>query len=322
MADGFLPPEWEEAMRRWREAMRNIPQIPQIPQVPQIPKETLEAWTRAGEAARANIETIGRNFANLAIPALETWQFQIPRFEGWSRIADQMADIARRWQREFAAMLPANWAELDNINVVLGIVENMRDSNLCLVWLPRAAILREILDARPTSAHSILLAHRDEVLEDASAVLDQGAVPDFARERDAMRDVIAAMRAGNHRAAQALAAAVFTSTCHVLFNHGGTGAIAKNMRATDPMDAAIAQLRIRCIFMTSATALEKFNPVAAKPAFRHFNRHSSLHRITEEQYNEGAALGSIVLVAALLREVDEWTGVLPSDGRGRSLPDG
>lgn len=304
-------------MRRLREAMRNFPQIPKIPQPPTIPKEPLEALGRAGEAARANVEAIERSFANLAIPALETWQFHIPKFEGWPRIAAQMAEIARRWRQEFTAMLPANWAELDDIDAVLGIVEHMRDANLCLVWLPRAAVLREILDARSTSAHAILLAHRHEVLEDASAVLEQGSAPDFARERDAARDAIAAFRGRHHRPAQALAAATFTSTCHVLFNHGGTGAIAKDMRATDPMDAAIAQLRMRCIFMTSAAALEKFNPVAAKPEFRHFNRHSSLHRITDEQYNEGSTLGSIVLVAAFLREIEEWPTLWPSGGRSR-----
>jgi hypothetical protein len=311
---GELPPGWDEWMKRLRDS---LPQLPQIPQIPQMPNDALEAVSRVAEIARANLDQLERQLANVVLPSLESWQFQMPDLPRRADYGEQLAKTARLWHETFIAALPPNWADLDDEDAVFRIVDHIRESKVCLVWLPRAAILREILDAPPADAKAILLTHKDEVLEDAVALLDDCAAPEFALERDATRDAIAALRDGHHHAAQALAACAFTSTCHVFFNHGGTGRIAKDMRTTDPEDAAIAQLRIRSIFVTSATAFEAFNPVLAKPRFKDFNRHNAVHRITREQFTEGNALTAVALVTALLREVGCW----PEDADGGDAPD-
>lgn len=272
--------------------------------------DATKSLQRAVENALGSIDVSGiqKQIASLALPTFETWQFKIPelplpKFPDYGK---QFAEVARRWHEAFLAAQPKNWRDLGDEDKALDIVEHVRQSNVCLVWLPRASILQEVLDADPADAKTIMLAHRDEVLDDALAVLDACQDEGFALERTAARDAIAALGAGHSRAAQALAACALTSTCHVFFDHGGTGRIAKDMRATDPEDAAIAQLRIRSIFLTSAEALEKFNPVAAKPTYKDFNRHNTAHRITEAQFTAANALAAIVLVAALLREVEEW----------------
>jgi hypothetical protein len=293
-----LPPNWDETLKRLREMLSAVN------------TDAIKSIQRMTETALGGIVVarIQKQVADLALPTFESWQFQMPELP-IPKIPDlgkQLADAARRWHEAFLAALPHNWRELGDENDALDIVEHIRKSKVCLVWLPRAAILREVLDAPATEAKAILLAHKDEVLDDALAVLGECQAADFALERDSTSEAIGALRAGHSRAAQALAACAFTSTCHVFFDHGGTGRIAKDMRQTDPEDAAVSQLRIRSIFLTSAEALEKFNPVGAKPAYRDFNRHNTVHRITTAQFSDANALAAIVLVTALLREVEEW----------------
>ncbi len=303
--EGGLPPNWDDWAKRFLDSL------------PRIPTDYLESVSRAADIARDNLAQIEKALASFVAPSVEAWRFQIPEIPRLPvDIRGQLADLARQWHEAWVAALPPNWAELEDDDAVFRIVDHVRESKVCLVWLPRATVLAEILGASPTDAKAILLAHRDEVLGDAVTLLDECAAPELVLERDATRDAIAALTADHYRAAQALAAAAFTSTCHVFFNHGGTGKIAQTMRETGPEDAAIAQLRLRTIFLTGGMAFKSFNPELAKPRFKYFNRHNTVHRITAEQFTEENALTGVVLGSALLRELENWQTVL----RGGDAP--
>lgn len=293
------PPNWDDIFKRLQRAIPPIPEI-KIPDV-KIPQEAIDAataWTR-------RLDRIERQIANVALPAIEAWQLKMPDLTRWAEIADAVAAAAHIWREEYLAALPPNWRDLNDESLAFAIVERIQATKVCLVWLPRADVLQMVMDARVEDVPQVLVGHKDEVLEDAGHLLDDVQATDFARERDAAREAINAFRVGHHRAAQALAATAFTSTCHVWFATGGTGQIAETMRAAQDR-AGVSQLRIISIFEAAEPALRAFNPLHAKPKFRFFNRHNSAHRITDEQFTEANALAAIMLLAALLRELEQW----------------
>lgn len=305
------PPGWDDWIERLQKSLPPIPQIPTF----KIPQETLDALNGFARVAQEQLERFERQFANVVLPSLEAWQLRIPDLSHWAEIADTIAKAARVWREEFIAAQPPNWRDLDDEDIAFSIVERIQDAKVCLVWLPRADVLRLIMDAPSEDTPAILLVHRDDVLEDATRLLDEATSSEFTLERDAARDAIAAFHDGHFRAAQTLAAATFTSACHVWFEQGGTGRIAETMR-TLPDRAAISQLRIVSIFEAGEPALRAFNPLHAKPRFKSFNRHNTAHRITSEQFTEANTLAAIMLVTALLREVEEW----PSSQNGDAPP--
>lgn len=290
-----IPADYIESMNRMSEATSSFMRSEVARMVESISQSITEPML---ERAR-EIERIA---ASIAMPKIEALQFQIPQLPKWW---DDLADLARQWQEAWEAALPPNWADLDGGNAVFEIVDHMRGSKVCLVWLPRAPILAEVIAAAPEQTKAVLLAHKDEVLDDATALLDECAKVALAQEREAVRDAIAAMRDGHHRPAQALAAAAFTSTCHVFFVSDKTKEIRGMLRNRDPDDAAIRQLRLWSICMVSAEALDSYNPTKVD-GYGDFNRNISVHRITARQFTDANALAAIVLVTALLRELEEW----------------
>ncbi len=212
-----------------------------------------------------------------------------------------MRPIFEQLRREWEEALPPNWGGF-NVEEVTKAIERIGATGYCLVWVPRHEIVRQVLATDDSATKAVLLARRDEVLDDALAVLAEVAEPELALERDAAAVAIRAFRDGRAKPAQALASSVFTSAAHKLFEVG-TKAIRRRMAETHPDDAAIGQLRIRTIYLAGARALDEFRPDKATPVRGEFNRHNTAHRITVEQWTEANALCAIMLSTALLREL-------------------
>ena len=168
--------------------------------------------------------------------------------------------------------------------------------------------MREVLAADESDTTAVLLARRDDVLDDAAVCLSEVTDPDLVVIRDGVGEAIKALREGLALAAQALGAVAFTSEIHELFGMG-TKASRKRMLEQDPEDGPLGQLRLRTIFVASAKALDEFRPDRALPVRHEFNRHNSAHRLTREQWSEANALSGIMLATSLLREMQYWYGI-------------
>lgn len=260
-------------------------------------------WLEAiGEQMRQQTESFQRALASAVSPALEQWSLQLPKISAaW---VEQMRPIFEQLRRAWEDALPPNWEGFD-VEEVSTAIERTGNTGYCLVWIPRIEIVREVLAADETATKKVLLARRDDVLDDALAILAEVAEPELALERDAAEEAIRAFRDGHSKPAQALASSVFTSAAHKLFEMG-TKAIKKRMAETHPDEATIAQLRIRTIFLAGTHALADFWPDHARPVRRDFNRHNTAHRITAEQWTDANALSAIMLSTAFLRELDVW----------------
>lgn len=285
-------------MRRLAEQMADMQQAIRAAFEPQW----LDAMTRLGDRMRQQTESLQRALASAVTPAFEQWSLQLPKIStAW---VEQMRPVFEQLRRSWEEALPPNWEGFD-VDEVSAAIERIESTGCCLVWVPRIEIVREVLDADATATKGVLLARRGDILDDALDVLAEVTELQLAPERDSAVAAIKAFRDGHSQAAQALASSVFTSTAHKLFEMG-TKAIRRRMAETHPDEAAIAQLRIRTIYLAGARALDEFRPDRATPVRRDFNRHNTAHRITAEQWTDANALSAIMLSAALLRELNVW----------------
>lgn len=264
--------------------------------------DAFQSITRWTEQLHRQTEAMRRSLAAAVAPAVEQWSLQLPKIS--TTFVEQLRPILEQWKRAWEEALPPNWEgfEPEDISSVVQLIEK---TGYCLVWIPRAEILRDIMAAGDAETTKILLAHREEALDDASALLAEVGDDDLALEREAAEEAIRTLRDGHTKAAQALASSVFTSTAHKLFEMG-TSAIRKRMEETHPDDAGISQLRLRAIFLAGARAFAEFRPDRARPVRRQFNRHNTAHRITAQQWTEANALSAIMLASAFVRELDVW----------------
>jgi hypothetical protein len=215
----------------------------------------------------------------------------------------RMADAVRLGDAAIKAWhgaIPSNWVGVDD---VIAIADRVGDTGFALAWVPRAAIVREIIAADSDQTAAILVAHRDEVLDDAEECLAQVGDPDLELTRTGVERAIAALRDGHVWAAQALAASAFTSALHGFTVEARLNAIRRFLERDDIEDAPIIEVRFRTIFVAAAHALTEFDAITGVPPCPRFNRHNTAHRITREQWNERNALSAIMLATALLREM-------------------
>jgi hypothetical protein len=284
-------PEFVRRMAAQARAMRRV-----------LTPELLETMRRQAEQLRAHSESFQRAFAESVAPLVDQRRLQLPKLP--PRFIEEMRAAAERWKRAWEEARPPNWEGL-TFEEVMNVVARVENTGYCLVWVPRAEILGEVMAGDQTETETILLSRRDDVLDDALGVLNDVTDLDLALERDAAADAISALREGHPKAAQALASSVFTSAAHIFFETG-TKKIRKRMAEMHPDSAGMEELRLRTIFLAGARALDEFRPDKARPVRRQFNRHNTAHRITAEQWTEANALCAIMLSTALVRELEFW----------------
>jgi len=264
--------------------------------------EWLDSINRLNAQVREHSEKLQWAFASTIAPAAEQWSLQVPKLDRW---VEQTRRVLEQWRRAWEEALPPNWADLSE-DEVMSTVERVERTGYCLVWIPRAEIVRDVLAVDVTKTGAILVAHLGDVLDDAVAVLADVTESDLALERGAAGEAIRALRDGHEKAAQALAASVFTSIIHLAFQTRKIEKIRKQMAETHPEKAGILELRLRTIYLAAARALDCYRPETGRPVRREFNRHNTAHRITPEQWTDANALRAVMLVTALLRELNFW----------------
>lgn len=139
--------------------------------------------------------------------------------------------------------MPRNWAELETGDV-FKVIDLVRITGCCIVWVPRAEIVRELLDAEAEDANSILMNRIDDVLVDCLAALNEVTSPELQPETEGAADAVRAYQDGHTRPAQAMASSVFTSTAHLWFQMHELWRVRAAMSNQDPEDAAISHLRL------------------------------------------------------------------------------
>ena len=196
--------------------------------------------------------------------------------------------------------MPTNWRDMsgDEFREVLGLAKT---GVVNLVWAPRAEVTIELAAARiQADREHVLVAHRDELLQDVATVLGESTVTqlpeqDVAREQAA--EALEAARAGLDRAAQSLFASALGHVLEGSLGFERPGKAFKAFKDKDLDAAVISELRVVCLQLATVNSLTDTdqNPDG-------FNRHGTQHG-NPAYFSEASMLGAALLVAGWIREL-------------------
>lgn len=284
------------------------------------------------------MESTGRAVARTVGPALQAVvrsQREIPAMTGpvlalqsqvrdlydWDRrIRDAVSSISlpRTLLDQLSAtaslFLPSNLSGLST-DELLGILDLCEQDGLSLAWAPRASIVGGLLSLNAREERGAFLSgHRDEVLDDIEASLQNVTHPRLAGVSVILHAAVRAARVGSDEGAQALAGNVLETA---MKGHGnawirrsfpqaeyrGTGhhlTIAGALSDSDPWtDLTLRQFKH---FLVLVGMNKAFAPGATQDTF---NRHLGAHQASPDSYRLEFVLPSLLLSHSLLRALDE-----------------
>lgn len=219
----------------------------------------------------------------------------------WSALAPKIdPELLRSVARLIERHLPPNWKDVHWTTAA----EFVGESGWPIVWLPRADIVSELLASSPDDRAAVLVNRRVEVIDDAATVLADVRWDELDYLRGCAEDVVAAMRDGHDRPAQAFAASILTGLLQGTLEYG-TLKEARDAFEGDWRDQDMYLFRYAVITSTIPKALGRFFPHEGDPIPRTFNRHALAHIRHPDQLTEINALSGLMLITALLRELQE-----------------
>lgn len=223
------------------------------------------------------------------------------RVEKWLQTdARALLNTAAQFNRLWMDSLPQAWRDLEP-GELAELFRLASDGTLCLVWAPRTDILRELIKAADfPECEAVLVARRDDILEDIDLALEDATSGIASDQDDAKKFAMAALVAARH--GQDLAAQVLSGVALARVLHGDLSfpTLAKareEMSALDPEEAALIDLRSVLIELATANSLRN-----TKEEPRGFNRHGTVHGIPE-YFSEANMLGGVLLLTAWTREL-------------------
>lgn len=194
--------------------------------------------------------------------------------------------------------IPDNWEpEFAGID----LFDLIAESGVCLVWVPRANIVKAMLDAPEGDLGATLTATSGVVLDDLTTVLERARGASVAGHGDGCAfaaEAIAAARGSHWSAAQALAATGLTHVVQHIHCFPHISEARKKFEERDFDNATMQVIKITLLELCSARALAKYEPGYPPETF---NRHASLHG-ERKSYSQANALVGLLLLVGWLRE--------------------
>jgi hypothetical protein len=205
---------------------------------------------------------------------------------------------------------PRNWENVPDLDIGAAM-DIILDEGIPLVWVPRPAIVAELVSAADADARDgILLSSRDDIAIDCLAVLGEVTAPELKSLAELAAEAVSALRGGHGSGAQALAGNVFDTLLRDAARRGvafsgppvGYFKYDKVRKQITPVsdDTAIRRFRPDCVLSAALAALEKYDPSDPPPA--RFVRHATAHRACPAQYTPVNAIVAVMLAASMLRE--------------------
>ena len=205
---------------------------------------------------------------------------------------------------------PRNWEDVPDLDfdTAIGIVQ---DEGIPLVWVPRPAIVAELVGAADADARDgILLSFRDDLADDCLTALGEVTAPELKPLAELAGDAVSSLRSGHDSSAQALAGNVFDTLLRDATRRGvifagppvGYFKYDKVLKRITPVseDTVIRRFRPDCVLSAALSALQSYDP--SDPPPNRFVRHATAHCARPEQYTPVNAIVAVMLVSSMLRE--------------------
>lgn len=220
-----------------------------------------------------------------------------------SGLRERLRDLTREW-------LPPNWPYGLDPDLAFSVIQ---DEGIPLVWVPRADIVSELLDAADREERlKVLVSRADEVAEDCAAALSEVTNSELVNQVPLARRAVAAYAAGHHEAAQALAVVVVeTAVSHTVKPKKTPGRkssyerIAEAVKVDDPGKLSLTELRLRAALAPIGPFYVSWYPTSGDPAPEELSRHVTVHQAHIDHYTQGNAAVAVMMVASVLRGLQE-----------------
>lgn len=234
----------------------------------------------------------------------------LPTFE----LPADLVEALKRWRD----LVPPNWPRGVDVD---RMTEAISDDGIPLVWAPRAEVVTGVLAGGNRDARvAALLAHREHVIEDCRAVLDQVASPVYQGKVLLARQALDTFHAGHPEAAQALAVVITESAVASAINPKYDKV--KSRVLVSDLDAVhIADLRLRAAlaplhrFYTEWTEGKTPGPMPEA-----LSRHVTVHSAAPQHFTESNALLAVLLASTTLRALQELEEIRTTLGDSNWLP--
>jgi hypothetical protein len=204
-------------------------------------------------------------------------------------------------ERVSRRLVPANWWELP-IGAQERARKQMRTGGICLIWVPRAEIVCELIAPMSKAERDAHLLQRQfEILADVEACLAEVEHPRLAELRLAGEEALVTFREGRLRAAQALSASLLGGVLVGEFGH----ARFDRARQSFEEDLKVGDMRTMRIGLIQTAISKAIEPAYDPPVSTGFNRHLTVHGVDATQYTAPHAIEALLLVAGTLRELQD-----------------
>ncbi|MET7990843.1 hypothetical protein ABZU76_08020 [Amycolatopsis sp. NPDC005232] len=269
-----------------------------------------EALAEQNRQIQEQLRTVVRGVdwgTTIDIPAIDFGQqFRCSNFDAWlkpftERVSEVFESIGTLRIEVLRDGAPDNWADLRD-DQILSLLKLAR-AGIPITWVPRAAILSELLAVDEGQRSRVILAHAQDLLDDcrAAAACTHGGA--FAEHAGFLHQAIDALDAGHAAAAQALSANVLDTLLRSAVEKPVKSRYYATMRQTIE-SAPLSLLSWAVTHWPVLEALTNFDG-ATERLPSSFNRHATAHAVGSVQYTPENAAIAVMAAASVLRQAHE-----------------
>ena len=173
-----------------------------------------------------------------------------------------------------------------------------------IVWVPRASIVAELVDAEDDGARRVILvANSGQIFDDCDTALASVEAEELDLLRRLASEAVEAARQDLLGAAQATAAVVSDTSCHDFWGMERNGDILSNANPDIDEVPIRGLLKVLCLAIIAA-AFATFRPENGDPVPDEYNRHATIHRASEPQYSKANAVQAIMTAVVAVCQID------------------
>lgn len=236
-------------------------------------------------------------FVPAILPIITVPHFELPTgmldFLGtidWGLLT-RRSRVPSNWPDEFQEHLPTL---LDMVNI----------EGIPAAWVPRREILRLLLAAgSPNERSELLIAHRDEILQDCLDWVDRLDDEFLAPQLPIARKVLAACKGGHWEVAAISAVAVVHAVVESLHWASDRQRVQKHHKLT--MELPLSQLLEQSTRAPLVPFYDEWNPKSGKPRPAQLTRHVVSHQLAEDQVSARNCIVAVMLMCSLLVSVEQ-----------------
>lgn len=217
-------------------------------------------------------------------------------------ISDKLRENLSEYLKQLERQRPRNWPTGETIRWS-EMSTFFQDTRWPIVWVPRVDIVEQLI-APNVDRDEVLRNSSTKILDDCAKALDEIVGTNITSLVPFAKEAIDAARAGAWSPCQAMSAAILTTILHRQMGFKRLSEARAELNF-NPDEALTGFIRYAFIVTCIPWSLLSFDAVNGDPIPTDFNRHASVHEVSNEQYTHRNGLIALIMTVALLREIHE-----------------